>query len=473
MKNYFMEENKPDDFKRELGLLDGTMLVVGSMIGSGIFIVSSDMVRQLGSAGWLIAMWVLTGVITVIAAVSYGELSAMFPKAGGQYVYIKEAYGKLVGFLYGWSFFAVIQTGTIAAVGVAFAKFSAYLYPPLSDKNILYELGSFKLNAAQIVSIVTIIILSYINSRGVKNSKILQTVLTVIKIVSLAGLIIFGFMAASADVWDANWTNAWVSRSLNVNTGSWMPISGVALISAISAALVGSLFSSVAWEGVTFIAGEIKNPKRNIGLSLFLGTLIVSIIYILANVMYLAVVPLQGIATAESDRVAVVASQTIFGAIGTLIIAVMIMISTFACNNGLIMAGARVYYTMAQDGLFFKKAAQLNKASVPEWSIWVQCFWASALCLTGKYGDLLDFVVIVVLIFYILTILGIFILRKKLPNVERPYKAFGYPVLPALYIIIATSICIALLYTKTSTSGWGVVIMLVGIPIYYLTKAKE
>ena len=468
-----MEENKPDDFKRELGLLDGTMLVVGSMIGSGIFIVSSDMVRQLGSAGWLIAMWVLTGVITVIAAVSYGELSAMFPKAGGQYVYIKEAYGKLVGFLYGWSFFAVIQTGTIAAVGVAFAKFSAYLYPPLSDKNILYELGSFKLNAAQIVSIVTIIILSYINSRGVKNSKILQTVLTVIKIVSLAGLIIFGFMAASADVWDANWTNAWVSRSLNVNTGSWMPISGVALISAISAALVGSLFSSVAWEGVTFIAGEIKNPKRNVGLSLFLGTLIVSIIYILANVMYLAVVPLQGIATAESDRVAVVASQTIFGAIGTLIIAVMIMISTFACNNGLIMAGARVYYTMAQDGLFFKKAAQLNKASVPEWSIWVQCFWASALCLTGKYGDLLDFVVIVVLIFYILTILGIFILRKKLPNVERPYKAFGYPVLPALYIIIATSICIALLYTKTSTSGWGVVIMLVGIPIYYLTKAKE
>ena len=468
-----MEENKPDDFKRELGLLDGTMLVVGSMIGSGIFIVSSDMVRQLGSAGWLIAMWVLTGVITVIAAVSYGELSAMFPKAGGQYVYIKEAYGKLVGFLYGWSFFAVIQTGTIAAVGVAFAKFSAYLYPPLSDKNILFELGSFKLNAAQIVSILTIILLSYINSRGVKNSKILQTVLTVIKIVSLAGLIIFGFMAASAEVWDANWTNAWVSRSLDVNAGSWMPISGVALISAISAALVGSLFSSVAWEGVTFIAGEIKNPKRNVGLSLFLGTLIVSVIYILANIMYLAVVPLQGIATAESDRVAVVASQTIFGGIGTLIIAVMIMISTFACNNGLIMAGARVYYTMAQDGLFFKKAAQLNKASVPEWSIWVQCFWASALCLTGKYGDLLDFVVIVVLIFYILTILGIFILRKKMPNVERPYKAFGYPVLPALYIIIATAICIALLYTKTSTSGWGVVIMLVGIPVYYLTKAKE
>ncbi|MBQ0907849.1 amino acid permease [Flavobacterium sp. F-328] len=468
-----MEDQKPDNFKRELGLLDGTMLVVGSMIGSGIFIVSSDMVRQLGSAGWLIAMWVLTGVITVIAAVSYGELSAMFPTAGGQYVYIKEAYGKLIGFLYGWSFFAVIQTGTIAAVGVAFAKFAAYLYAPLSDKNILYEIGDFKLNAAQIVSIVTIVLLSYVNSRGVKNSKILQTVLTVIKVLSLAGLIIFGFMAADSAVWDANWANAWQAQSLNVETGEWLPIGGIALISGISAAFVGSQFSSVAWEGVTFIAGEIKNPKRNVGLSLFLGTLLVSVIYIVANVMYLAVVPLFDIATAESDRVAVVASQTIFGSVGTLIIAVMIMISTFACNNGLIMAGARVYYTMAQDGVFFKKAASLNKASVPEWSIWAQCIWASALCLTGKYGDLLDFVVIIVLVFYILTILGIFILRKKMPNAERPYKAFGYPVLPALYILISSAICLALLYTKPTTCGWGVLIMLIGIPIYYMTKAKE
>jgi APA family basic amino acid/polyamine antiporter len=468
-----MEDQKPDNFKRELGLLDGTMLVVGSMIGSGIFIVSSDMVRQLGSAGWLIAMWVLTGVITVIAAVSYGELSAMFPTAGGQYVYIKEAYGKLIGFLYGWSFFAVIQTGTIAAVGVAFAKFAAYLYAPLSDKNILYEIGDFKLNAAQIVSIVTIVLLSYVNSRGVKNSKILQTVLTVIKVLSLAGLIIFGFIAADSAVWDANWANAWQAQSLNVDTGEWLPIGGIALISGISAAFVGSQFSSVAWEGVTFIAGEIKNPKRNVGLSLFLGTLLVSVIYIVANVMYLAVVPLFDIATAESDRVAVVASQTIFGSVGTLIIAVMIMISTFACNNGLIMAGARVYYTMAQDGVFFKKAASLNKASVPEWSIWAQCIWASALCLTGKYGDLLDFVVIIVLVFYILTILGIFILRKKMPKAERPYKAFGYPVLPALYILISSAICLALLYTKPTTCGWGVLIMLIGIPIYYMTKAKE
>jgi APA family basic amino acid/polyamine antiporter len=289
----------------------------------------------------------------------------------------------------------------------------------------------------------------------------------------LAGLIIFGLFAAKAEVWDANWTNAWASSSLDTASGSWMPISGLTLISAISAALVGSMFSSVAWEGVTFIAGEIKNPKRNVGLSLFLGTLIVSVIYVLANFMYLAVVPLQEIATAESDRVAVVASQYIFGSVGTLIIAVMIMISTFACNNGLIMAGARVYYTMAQDGVFFKKAAQLNQAKVPAWSIWVQCLWASALCLTGKYGDLLDFVVIIVLIFYILTILGIFILRKKMPNAERPYKAFLYPFLPGLYIVVASAICVALLYTKTSTSGWGVLIMLIGIPVYYLTKAKE
>nr|WP_315252924.1 amino acid permease [uncultured Flavobacterium sp.] len=469
-----MEENKPGEFKRELGLLDGTMLVVGSMIGSGIFIVSSDMVRQVGSAGWLIAIWILTALLTIVAAVSYGELSAMFPKAGGQYVYIKEAYGKLIGFLYGWSFFAVIQTGTIAAVGVAFSKFAAYIFPPFSDENILFEMGNFKLNAAQIVSIITIILLTYINSRGVKNSKILQTVLTVIKISSLLGLIIFGFiLAAKAEVWNGNWADAWGSKSLNTTSGSWLPISGTALLSAFVAAFVGSQFSSVAWEGVTFIAEEIKNPKRNVGLSLFLGTLIVGVIYTMANVMYIAVLSLQDIATAKSDRVAVVASQVIFGDIGTLIIALMIMISTFACNNGLIMAGARVYYTMAKDGVFFKKAADLNSASVPAWALWAQCIWASALCLTGKYGALLDFVVIIVLIFYILTIYGIFILRKKMPDVERPYKAFGYPFLPMLFIVISAIISITLLITKTSTCGWGVFIMLIGIPIYYLTKPKE
>lgn len=469
-----MQENDQEHFKRELGLLDGTMLVVGSMIGSGIFIVSADIARQVGSAGWLTLIWLISGLITIIAAVSYGELSAMFPKAGGQYVYLKEAYNKLIAFLYGWSFFAVIQTGTIAAVGVAFSKFAAYLYEPLSDENILYELGSFKLNAAQIVSIFTIVLLTFINSRGVKNGKILQTVLTIIKILSLLGLIIFGLtLAAKASVWDANWADTWTTRSFNKDTGSWLPISGTALISGISAAMVGSLFSSDAWNGVTFIAGEIKNPKRNVGFSLFLGTFIVTIIYVLTNLMYLAVIPLDEIATAKSDRVAVVASQYIFGDIGTLIIAIMIMISTFACNNGLIMAGARVYYTMAKDGLFFKKAAVLNESSVPAWALWAQCIWASALCLTGKYGDLLDFVIIIVLIFYILTIYGIFILRKKMPDAERPYRAFGYPFLPLLYIVIATAICISLLITKFSTCGWGVLIMVTGIPVYYLTKPKE
>jgi APA family basic amino acid/polyamine antiporter len=467
-----MENNT--EFKRELGLLDGTMLVVGSMIGSGIFIVSADIVRQVGSAGWLLAIWLLTSLITIIAAVSYGELSAMFPKAGGQYVYLKEAYNKLIAFLYGWSFFAVIQTGTIAAVGVAFSKFTAYLIPAFSDENILFTIGSFKLNAAQIVSIVTIVLLTFLNSKGVKNSKVMQTLLTIIKIASLVGLIIFGFiLGAKADIWNANWENAFDLSRFSAETGVWNPISGVAIITALSAAMVGSVFSSDAWNGVTFIAGEIKNPEKNVGLSLFLGTLIVSVIYVLANLMYVAVVPLNEIATAPSDRVAVVASQYIFGNIGTYIIAIMIMISTFACNNGLIMAGARVYYTMAQDKLFFKKAANLNKAGVPEWALWLQCIWASLLCLTGKYGDLLDFVVIIVLIFYILTIYGIFILRKTKPELERPYKAFGYPFLPALYIVLASALSFGLLYSKFATCGWGVLIMLIGIPVYYIAQNKE
>jgi APA family basic amino acid/polyamine antiporter len=468
-------ENQDEDkhLKRELGLLDGTMLVVGSMIGSGIFIVSADMMRNVGSAGWLILIWVLSGIMTMIAAVSYGELSAMFPKAGGQYVYLKEAYNKLIAFLYGWSFFAVIQTGTIAAVGVAFAKFAAYLYQPLGPDNILWSVGSFNLNAAQLVSITTIILLTYINSRGVKNGKYIQTVFTITKIASLGGLVIFGLVLAfDTDIWSVNWSDAWSAKSYSTTTASWSAIGGGLLLSAIAASMVGSLFSSDAWNGVTFISGEIKNPQRNVGLSLFYGTLIVTVIYIAANVMYLAVMPLNDIALASQDRVATAAAQPIFGSTGTYIIAVMIMISTFGCNNGLIMAGARVYYTMAKDGLFFKKAASLNGSSVPGWGLWFQCIWASALCLTGKYGDLLDYVMIIVVIFYILTIYGIFILRKKMPNADRPYRAFGYPVLPFVYIILATAFCVMLLKDRASTCGWGVVIMLAGIPVYYLTRPK-
>lgn len=468
------ENNDEKHLKRELGLLDGTMLVVGSMIGSGIFIVSADMVRNVGSAGWLILIWVLSGIMTMIAAVSYGELSAMFPKAGGQYVYLKESYSKLIAFLYGWSFFAVIQTGTIAAVGVAFGKFAAYLYQPFSDENILYEIGKFRLNAAQLVSIITIVILTYINSRGVKNGKYIQTIFTITKIASLFGLIIFGFiLATNAEVWNINWADAWNAQQYSTETKTWSAIGGGVLLSAVAASMVGSLFSSDAWNGVTFISGEIKNPERNVGLSLFYGTLIVTVIYISANIMYLAVMPVNEIAFAASDRVAVAASQYIFGSTGTYVIAIMIMISTFGCNNGLILAGARVYYTMAKDGLFFKKAATLNRASVPGWGLWFQCFWASALCLTGRYGDLLDFVMIIVVIFYILTIAGIFILRKKMPDAERPYKAFGYPVLPAIYILLATVFCIMLLKDRTDTCGYGVLIMLAGIPVYYLTKGKN
>jgi APA family basic amino acid/polyamine antiporter len=459
--------------KSELGLLDGTMLVAGSMIGSGIFIVSADIIRNVGSAGWLIAVWVITGLMTLTAAVSYGELSAMFPKAGGQYVYLKEAYNKLIAFLYGWSFFAVIQTGTIAAVGVAFSKFTAYLIPAVSEDNILLTLpvGSynFTISAAQLVSIVTIIILTYINTRGVKGGKIITTTFTLTKLLSLFGLITFGFIMLKGDVWNANWTNAWDMHGLGKD-GSITQLTIAGALGAIAASMVGSIFSSDAWNNVTFIAGEMKNPQRNIGLSLFLGTMIVTLIYVSANVMYIAVLPLQEIASAERDRVAVAASQVIFGNIGTYIIAVMIMISTFGCNNGLILAGARVYHTMAKDGVFFKRTGTLNKNAVPEFGLWLQCLVASLLCLSGRYGDLLDMISFVVVVFYMLTIVGIYILRVKRPDAPRPYKAFGYPVLPAIYILIGLAFCGLLLIYKTDYTLAGLIIVLIGIPIYYISQ---
>lgn len=462
-----------DDMKRELGLLDATMLVAGSMIGSGIFIVSSDIVRNVGSAGWLIFIWLITGAITVIAALSYGELSAMFPKAGGQYVYLREAYNRLVAFLYGWSLFMVIQAGTIAAVGVAFAKFAAYIFPLLSDENVLWDLSIVKINAAQLVSIGTIVILTWVNSRGVRNGKIIQTVFTIVKILSLGGLIIMGFFGAfNTEIWSANWSTAWETIRWDVGTGTSVSIGGAALFAGIVSAMVGSLFSSDAWNNVTFIAGEIRNPRRNIGLSLFLGTLIVTIIYVSANLMYLATLSMEEIAHAPADRVAVVAAQAIFGQMGTLVIAVMIMISTFGCNNGLILAGARVYYTMSQDGLFFKRAGELNKFEVPGWGLWAQCIWTSVLCLTGRYGDLLNYVIFVVLIFYALAIIGIFVLRRKLPDAERPYKAFGYPVLPALYVLAALTICVGLLIYQPTFTWPGLIIVLLGIPVFFMWNRR-
>lgn len=465
--------------KHALGLLDGTMLVAGSMIGSGIFIVSADIVRNVGSSGWLILVWLITGFMTLTAAVSYGELSGMFPKAGGQYIYLKESYNKLIAFLYGWSFFAVIQTGTIAAVGVAFSKFLAYLYPPVSEDHILYQFtwgakadGTphvFALNAAQLVSIALIVLLTFINTRGVKSGKIIQTTFTLTKLLSLFGLIVFGFIMRNPEVWHANWTNAWNLHNL-AKDGTITTLTTGAALGAIAASMVGSIFSSDAWNSVTFIAGEMKNPKRNIGLSLFLGTLIVTVIYVSANIMYTGVLPLHDIVNAEKDRVAVSASTVIFGNIGTMVIAVMIMISTFGCNNGLILAGARVYYTMAKDGLFFKKAGTLNDAAVPSFGLWIQCAVAAVLCLSGTYGDLLDMISLVVVIFYVLTIIGIFILRKQRPNAERPYKAFGYPLLPAIYVLMGISFCVLLLMYKPEYSRGGLVIVLAGIPVYYLAK---
>ncbi len=469
-----MQENSTQTkLKHELGLLDGTMLVAGSMIGSGIFIVSADITRNVGSAGWLIFVWVITGFMTLTAALSYGELSAMFPKAGGQYVYLKEAYNKLTAFLYGWSFFAVIQTGTIAAVGVAFSKFTAYLIPAVSEDHILLgtNFGSwhFTISAAQLVSIAVIILLTAINTRGVQSGKIIQNIFTITKLLSLFGLITFGFFALKGDVWHANWAHAWEMHKLNTD-GSFSSYTMAAAMGAIAASMVGSIFSSDSWNNVTFIAGEMNNPKRNIGLSLFLGTFIVTLIYVSANVMYTGVLSLHDIATAEKDRVAVSASHVIFGDLGTLVIAVMIMISTFGCNNGLIMAGARVYYTMAKDGVFFKRTGTLNKFAVPEFGLWIQAIVASVLCLSGKYGDLLDMISFVVVIFYVLTILGIYILRVKHPEMERPYKAFGYPVLPAIYMLMGIAFCILLIIYKPNFTWPGLIIVLIGIPIYYFSQ---
>jgi len=472
---------QPTSFKPSLGLMDATMIVAGSMIGSGIFIVSSDITRNVGSAGWLIAVWLITGFMTITAAVSYGELSAMYPKAGGQYVYLKEAFNPLAGFLYGWSFFAVIQTATIAAVAVAFSRFTAFLLPQVSENNILLRIGEdFKISAAQVLAIALIVFLTYTNTKGIKGGKIIQTTFTTAKLFSLFGLIVLGFLLAKTSFWDANWQDGWNALQLEKNAagdyvkdGTWSPITGTVLIGAIAAAMVGSIFSSDSWNNVTFIAGEIKNPKRNIGLSLFIGTLVVTIIYVTANLMYLHVLPLKEIAFPEGERVAVAVSNSIFGTNGSNVIAIMIMVSTFGCNNGLILAGARVYYTMAKDGLFFQKTGTLNKNAVPEYALWLQCLVASILCLSGGYNNLLDMIAFVVVLFYAVTIIGIFILRKKRPDAERPYKAFGYPVLPIIYIILALTFCIFLIKMKPLYAGIGLGIVLLGIPLYYIAVRNK
>ncbi|MFZ4784864.1 MAG: APC family permease [Flavobacteriales bacterium] len=467
--------------KKSLGLWDSTMIVSGSMIGSGIFIVSSDMARQLYSPYWLLGIWVLTGLLTLSAALSYGELSGLFPKAGGQYVYLREAYGKVVGFLYGWSMFSVIQTGTIAAVGVAFSKFTGYFLPVfnMDSANVITEIPlgfyDFKLYPAQLLAIGTIVFLSWYNTRGVEGGKWLQNIFTGTKLLALFGLIVAGFVVGfNPEVWAANWAIGSTAQAVDASGGDLLiPLTLSATVGAVAASMVGSVFSSDAWNNITFIAGEVRQPEKNIGRALMLGTLMVSGIYVLTNVMYLGVLPMDSIAHAPQDRVGVAAAEAILGNSGTYLLAALIMISTFGCNNGLIFSGARVYYTMANDGLFFKKAATLNASGVPARAIWLQAIWASLLCLSGKYGDLLDYVVFCVMIFYILTIAGVIILRYKRPELVRTYKAPLYPVLPILYILLAMAFCVALLVYKPNYTWPGLIIVLMGLPIYALTLREK
>lgn len=487
--------SKPEELKRGLNLIDSTAIVVGSMIGSGIFIVSSDIGRTVGSPGLLLLIWSLTGVITIMAALSYGELAGMMPQAGGQYIYLREAYGRCIGFLYGWTLFTVIQTGTIAAVAVAFAKFTGVIFPFISSRNWLFKLGSLGpyiigVNTENLLAIISIIFLSWINTRGLHAGKIIQNVFTLTKIIALIGLIILGlFIGKNNEVIALNLQNFWQSSWTHItdaskNQISVQSLSGLAMFGAIGAAMVGSLFSSDAWNNITFTAGEVINPKRNIPLSLILGTGIVTILYLLVNITYLCVLPLhgtingadifsRGIQFAQNDRVCTAVMQMIFGNCGAIIMAILIMISTFGCNNGIILAGARVYYAMAKDKLFFKVAGTTNEKSVPAFALLIQCLWASLLCLSGTYNDLLDYVIFAVLIFYILTILGLFILRVKLPNLERPYKALGYPIVPALYILIASFISIDLLILKPFYTWPGLFLVMLGIPVYYLWQKSE
>lgn len=461
------------------------MIVIGSMIGSGIFIVSADIARNVGSAGLLLVVWIITGFITLTAALSYGELSGMMPKAGGQYVYLREAYNPLVGFLYGWTVFLVIQTGTIAAVAVAFAKFTAVVIPWFSEQHILFSLAGRNISAAQVLAIASIVLLTGVNLGGLKEAKIVQNIFTFTKTLALLSIILLGlFIASNSEAIAANFSNFWSATWTKVENGEIVSIehlSGFMILAAIGTAMVGSLFSSDAWNNITFTAGEVINPKRNIPLSLAIGTGVVTFLYILANLAYILVLPIvgtpeaadvagRGIQFATSDRVGTAVASYIFGEPAAIVMGILIMISTFGCNNGLILAGARVYYAMAKDGLFFQKTGILNKHSVPGWALGVQGVWASLLCLSGSYGDLLDYVVFAVMIFYILTVAGIFILRRKQPDAERPYKAFGYPVIPAIYIVLASAICVDLLIFKPTYTWPGVFIVLSGVPVYYIWK---
>ena len=476
-----------EKFVRGLGLLDSTMLVAGSMIGSGIFIVSSIIARQVGAPGWLLVVWIVTGLLTLMAALSYGELAAMMPKAGGQYVYLREAFSPLWGFLYGWTLLLVIQTGTIAAVAVGFARYTGVLIPWFSESNYLIppiRLGGYaiSLSTAQLLGLAMIALLTFMNTRGLKLGKIVQNIFTTAKTGALIALILLGIIVGLRSGAGAeNFKDFWTLRGGLQEVGAGLTAAtAFGLFVGICVAQTQSLFSADAWNNITFTAGEVVNPRRNVPLSLAFGTFLVIGLYLLANVAYLATLPFAAIQNAPSDRVAVATANVIFPGAGATIMAIAIMISTFGCNNGLILAGARAYYAMAQDGLFFRRVSELNKNHVPAWGLIIQGFWAGFLVLPrvakadgtydNLYSNLLDWVISAALIFYILTIAGVFLLRWKQPNADRPYRAWGYPIVPALYIVGASVILIVLFIYQPKTTLPGLGIVLTGVPIYFLWK---
>lgn len=502
-----IEQETKEGFIRGLSLLDSTMIVAGSMIGSGIFIVSADIARQVGSPGWLLVVWLITGALTVGAALSYGELAAMMPKAGGMYVYLKEAYAPFWGFLYGWTHFLVIGTATIAAVSVAFARFTGILVPSISESNYLIEpvrIGSssyaFSLSTAQLVGIVMIIFLTWLNTRGLKLGKLVQNTFTFAKTGSLIALIVLGIivgLVSYPEIAAANFADLWTPRGAVQTVGLTSAddrgatlaslLTAFGMLVAICVAQTNSLFSADAWHNVTFTAGEVQNPKRNLPLSLLLGTGGVIALYLLANIAYLVTLRFEDIQKVPSDRVGSATADVIFPGAGAVIMAVAIMISTFGCNNGLILSGARAYYAMAKDGLFFQSAGNLNKFHVPAWAIVVQGIWSvfyvlprtvstktdGTIAYGNLYGDLLTYVISSALIFYILAIAAVFVLRVKQPDAERPYKAFGYPIVPALYCIGAAVILVVLFVYQTTATWPGLLIVLTGVPVYFVWKARQ
>lgn len=492
-------------FVRAIGLFDGTMIVVGSMIGSGIFIVAADITRQTGSSGGLLLAWILTGLLTISAALSYGELAAMFPQAGGQYVYLREAYSPLWGFLYGWTLFLVIQTGTIAAVAVAFARYLGVIFPAISAKAWIVQpiaLGSkyaISLSVQQLAGVLMIMLLTFLNTRGVRLGKLIQNIFTSTKALALFGLVVLCvFVGRNPAAISDNFSHLWAIRGAQpIEPGANFLRGLVPTVTAASGAFglfvafgvaqVGSLFSADAWNNIGFTAAEVKNPKRDVALSMAFGTLIVITLYCLVNLAYLFALPLAQIQNAPDDRVATAALNAIFGTAGAAIMAVAITISGFGCNNGLILAGSRVAYAMSKDGLFFRATGKLNKKGVPGTALLYQGIWITVLILLrtrhvdsaggvtygNLYSDLLDYVVFSVLIFYVLTIAGIFVLRTKRPGAERPYRAFGYPFLPLLYIVAALAIMFVLLLYKTQTTWPGLVIVLLGVPVYLVWSRRS